>query len=56
MPVEHVVEGLSALRNGNGIFTSMDDDRGECVPDAVGDICHSRLVHRNEAPGEVGEN
>ena len=49
---------LCALSNGDGILTSMNEDRGEFVHEtpAADDIRDSRLVHRNEAPGELAEN
>ena len=57
MPAEHVVEGLCAIINGDGIFNSMND-RGEWLQEkrAADDIDESRLAHRNEVPRELGEN
>ena len=66
IPVEHVVEGLCALSNGDGIFismnddrilTSMNDNRSECVHETPmeDDICDSSLAHRNEAPEDLGK-
>ena len=50
MYVEHAIEELCGIRNGDRILTSMKDDRGECVHETnvVDDIGDSHLVHRNE--------
>ena len=55
MPVEHVVEGFCALRNGDRIFTSMNDGLGELLhkKDATDDILDSLLVHRYELKAPV---
>ena len=57
-PAQHVVEGLCAVSNGDGIINSMNDDRGRFVQETpmADDIGDSRLAHGNEVPGELEEN